>query len=860
VSGAIAAKVVSINAGETNPNINFNLSKEVTVKLSGRVIRESALVPNVQQVRLNNGIPAQVQSVTLAADGTFVFPAVRPGSYDLVAVPLNGVQPLEIVVGDKNLNVDLTIPLMVSITGAINVDGGGPQPQFSLEFTRSAGPAYHAVFISSANGSITGRLPIGEYQLSLGSLPSGYSLKSVESDSTDLKREHLTVSEAGMKPIIVGLGVSSPPPWVKLSGHLTGTGSLPGGATLVLSSLSGGISVESVLKNGGAFEFPMILPGTYRGRVTPAQANAAPPISIVVPEGHNDILNLEIAVPHTIEIKGHVGSEGNRPQRVMLMFNSALGLSDVLVPLDSSGNFTIQMPEGEQSIAVRLPQGYVLKAFTYGSVDLQSGSVTIPQVGAQLQVTLGLEKPSSGVKISGKLTNLPNRAVLSPRITIQPAVIAVQSEITVKPDGTFELSPVPPGNYRIVGALPGLGLRGSIMVNVGNLDLNGIEIPIPNLVVVRGHVTLDGDGPMPSVSLQLADSSGTNSYTVTPQRDGSFTLNLQEGEFSVSIAPRGLPPGYVISTMKYGDVDLLKEPLKTAATNSADLNIGYKSNAAVGSTFKVSGHASNGNAGMDLTLVGASSGGFGRGGFGGGLGQQTTTGTAGAFEFSNVLPGRYTLRGTVVHSLRVGNMTRFMVSLPLVVSNSDLRDVQLPIPAESNVSFQVSVEGRGPVPSLRFQLTNGSDQGSAQGVPNSGTFVLSMPASGWRISLTNLPAGYSVKSMTYGSTDLLREPLTLNDNATTEIQLTLSLAANSLHKVSGRVTGLGPSPTRVSISLVGASTAFTMNVPVDSDGNFEFADVAQGNYIARLPGRTPLLSIPVTVGNADVTGLIIDAH
>jgi hypothetical protein len=203
-----------------------------------------------------------------------------------------------------------------------------------------------------------------------------------------------------------------------------------------------------------------------------------------------------------------------------------------------------------------------------------------------------------------------------------------------------------------------------------------------------------------------------------------------------------------------------------------------------------------------------------------------------------------------------------MVSLPLVVGDSDLRDLQLPIPEENNVSFQVSVEGGGPVPSLRFQLTNGTDQGAAQAAPapNSETFVLPLPAAGWRISVTGLPASYSVKSMTYGSTDLLREPLTLKEDVTTEIQLTLSLAANSLHKVSGRVTGLGQSPTPVSISLVGASSAFTLNVPLDSDGNFEFADVVQGNYIARIFVRASPHSIPVTVGNADVTGLIIDAH
>jgi hypothetical protein len=859
VASALDAKIVNVTAGATSPNLDFNLSRQITVKVSGRVIKESPLVPDLRQVVLLNGIPDLSQLVPLNADGTFTFSSVRPGSYNIVATPLLGARQMEIVVKDSDLNVDLTVPLMGSVAGVINVEGGGPHPTFSLEFTRIGGSAYRDDLVSRANGSITGRLPIGEYRLALGSLPLGYALKSIVSGSTDLTTGPLIVREVGAAQFTVNLGVSSPPPWAKLSGRLKGNSALWEGSTLVLNSQSGGTSVESNLKTDGSFEFPMILPGSYSGRITPARALAIPPIAVVIPEGRDDIQNLEITLPRVVEVSGHIAVEGSRRPSLTLMFTSAAGTSNVYPLLDGNGNFALQVPEGPQSVAVRVPSGLVLKAFTYGSVDLRTGSVTIPQDGAQFQLTLGLEKPATGVKISGTITNLPTqpRTALTPRLTIQPqeGVRAPVADITVTPDGKFEISPVPPGTYRltVMGMLS--LMSGTTTVTVGNLDLTGIEIPIPNSVAIKGRVTLDGGGPLPNVAVQLRVARGpTSTHNATPRPDGSFTINLPEGEFSASMAARVVPAGYTLSTLKYGEADLLKEALKITATNPAELIIEYKSAGVTGTRYKVSGRITAAAADVNLTLVTSA---VGRNA--GGQGQLSTTSTAGAFEFSDVLPGRYTIRGTSSQSLRAGNSVRFTVSRPVVVGNSDLRDLQFPIPEVRNVPFQVSVEGGGPVPRLSFQLTNGTDQGSTQGSPINGSFVVPLPVDGWRISVANLPVGYSVKSMTYGSSDLLRDPLKLAESETLPIQLTLSAAATALHKLSGRVTGLVPGSIPRLITLFG-TTVSPVTLVLDSEGHFEFANLVQGNYTLMTTAKDPPISVPVTVGNTDVTGLVIDAR
>src|SRR6185295_1324282 len=121
------------------------------------------------------------------------------------------------------------------------------------------------------------------------------------------------------------------------------------------------------------------------------------------------------------------------------------------------------------------------------------------------------------------------------------------------------------------------------------------------------------------------------------------------------------------------------------------------------------------------------------------------------------------------------------------------------------------------------------------------------------VDKTSLPAGYSLKSFTYGAVNLLRDPLrgTWSDS---ELRLTFATTANSWFRIAGAVTGLGsvsgtsssrgPStsqaPQAPTIVLTGptlarvGSGAASLTAPLGPDGGFEFTGIFPGEYTAQV--------------------------
>src|SRR4029079_954100 len=109
-----------------------------------------------------------------------------------------------------------------------------------------------------------------------------------------------------------------------------------------------------------------------------------------------------------------------------------------------------------------------------------------------------------------------------------------------------------------------------------------------------------------------------------------------------------------------------------------------------------------------------------------------------------------------------------------------------------------------------------------------------------RLVLRNVPANYSVVSMTYGGTHLLRKPR-VPDAANTEgIRILLApVSSGALHTVRGQVDGLpsiaiGPS-SRVVIYGSGMGQRVA-EAPLKSDGTFEFTGIPSDTYYATVAG------------------------
>jgi hypothetical protein len=223
---------------------------------------------------------------------------------------------------------------------------------------------------------------------------------------------------------------------------------------------------------------------------------------------------------------------------------------------------------------------------------------------------------------------------------------------------------------------------------------------------------------------------------------------------------------------------------------------------------------------------------------------------AGSFEFTHVLPGNYTAR--MPHTIA---LVQPSPKVSVKVSGKDVTGVQIALPPLKEIPGNVTVEKGDPIPQLRFTVSGGF--GRATGVVAAYTrdFSLFLPEGDGRIVLetASLPKGYTLRSLNYGSFDLIKNPrvkiTAINPAelraviAVTTATVAISLPdgrpihtglpeSNASVTVRGRVTGIerGNPPMHLHL-LSGPGRPLEGGVPARQDGPFELVNVLQGHYM-----------------------------
>jgi hypothetical protein len=163
------------------------------------------------------------------------------------------------------------------------------------------------------------------------------------------------------------------------------------------------------------------------------------------------------------------------------------------------------------------------------------------------------------------------------------------------------------------------------------------------------------------------------------------------------------------------------------------------------------------------------------------------------------------------------------------------------------------------LPELRF--TPVRKQRVREAAAADGAFKLHLTPGEYRISLGYLPAGYVVRSLTYGSTDLLQSPLRVSfAEPARELRAVLAPAPSESRAgvvVSGRIANHGNGTDLGRVTLwTDAPWGHWLTVPLNEDGAFEFRNVPPGVYSLSTRGSIPLSTAAnITVGNTDLRGL-----
>jgi len=148
-----------------------------------------------------------------------------------------------------------------------------------------------------------------------------------------------------------------------------------------------------------------------------------------------------------------------------------------------------------------------------------------------------------------------------------------------------------------------------------------------------------------------------------------------------------------------------------------------------------------------------------------GTGVESPVAPDGSFGFSDIPRGNYSARLS---------LSGPVISTSVNVRNSDV-NVTINYPRRFSVAAQVLVEGDTvdspyiPPIALEARSATGAVVGSSGTSTSPSPMVLTISDGDHRISVRSLPAGYVLKSMRYGTVDLLQAPLRVDGPITWEI-------------------------------------------------------------------------------------------
>jgi protocatechuate 3,4-dioxygenase beta subunit len=404
-------------------------------------------------------------------------------------------------------------------------------------------------------------------------------------------------------------------------------GSIPLKSALVtLTSVSDHARAEVTIRSeaDGHFQFKGIVPGQYRLRVTRnnyvsqeyGQRTATGPGATLTLVGGKEMKDLLFRLIPSATIAGRIEDEDGEPitwAHVTALRSSYTNGKRTFTPAStnatndrgeyrlfglSPGRYFISATYhpgashgGSESDfdyggADSLKENYVLTFYpgTYESTKAQSITVKSGDEIPSMDFTM---RPTAVFRVKGHVVNsIPNpKHVDHPMVFVMPRGGAIQSDSMtfsanneVKKDGTFELPGVAPGSYIVQASIFDGDQQHSVTqsIEVGDADVEGIQLVISKGYNVSGHVRWDGTPGHPEDDVYLTgraeSQSEMNEGFARIDRDGAFSWN-QLADAPMRLEFHGLGNAGYLKAADYGGVDVLEQGFAPRAGSNATLEI-----------------------------------------------------------------------------------------------------------------------------------------------------------------------------------------------------------------------------------------------------------------------------------------------
>lgn len=404
-------------------------------------------------------------------------------------------------------------------------------------------------------------------------------------------------------------------------------GSVPLKSALVtLSSVSDRSRAEVTIRSegDGHFQFKGIVPGQYRLRVARnnyvtqeyGQRTATGPGAILTLIGGKEMKDLLFRLIPSATIAGRLQDEDGEPiswAHVTALRSSYSNGKRIFksVEVNSTNDLgeyrLFGLPPGRYFISATyhpgaahggfeedfdyngadsLRENYVLTYYPGAYDATKAQSITVKS-GEEIPSMDFMMRPTPVYRVRGRVINtIPNpKHVEHPMVFITPRGGAIQNDSMtfssnneVKKDGTFDLPGVAPGSYTIQAMINEGEQQHAVTQNVevGDADVEGVQLVLSKGFSVSGHVRWDGTPGHVEDDLYLMGRMDGQSPIIGGyariDRDGSFTWNdLTDGAMRLQFG--GLNNNGYVKAADYGGVDVLDQGFTPRAGSNATLEI-----------------------------------------------------------------------------------------------------------------------------------------------------------------------------------------------------------------------------------------------------------------------------------------------
>jgi hypothetical protein len=429
--------------------------------------------------------------------------------------------------------------------------------------------------------------------------------------------------------------------------------------------------------------------------------------------------------------------------------------------------------------------------------------------------------------------------------------------------GNFTFDDLEPGRYALsserAGYLranyTGSSDRPATLDLTAGQSLTGIAIKMTPQALISGRITDEDGEPYPSVTVQLSrwvyeggqrrlrPSNGGNSNA-----EGVFSIgSLAAGSYYIVVMPQPAPSSNTIQRSPLEAYVTTYYPSVTDPSSAIAVQVtaggiarGIEIRMRKARAFRVRGTLVDLATGAPSTSANVFL--FPKGGASLPGPVPNATVRDGAFVFGAVLPGVYALEARPTRG--AAGMARQTVT----VGNADVEDLVVQLGPGAEITGTISTDGSAPPqpqqqpgtprmnarPAVQLNAAEGSNF-AGQTTNDDGAFAIhNIAPDVYRVQVQPLPPGTYVKSIRFGSQDLLKTPLDLTGSSGGTLDVVLSANAGDIGGIVHGVDGMPLAGVLVTLWTPGVPiegvTDFTRIAQTDTNGQFKFASLPPGEF------------------------------